>query len=180
MRIAITGGIGEGKSTVLAMLTEMGEATESADRIAREIFLEPATNAQIAAAAGLPAPVAPADLRGVLSTSDEVRAAVNRIMHPRIVDAIERSPARFVEVPLLIEACLYPRFDRVWGVTCGPEEQRKRLLERYADERIVSAMLASQLPTRTKIPFCDLIFRTNQPLETVRRLLSVALARLPA
>jgi dephospho-CoA kinase len=36
VRIAITGGIGEGKSTVLSLLAETGHSVASADAISRE------------------------------------------------------------------------------------------------------------------------------------------------
>jgi dephospho-CoA kinase len=63
-------------------------------------------------------------------------------------------------------------------VTCGPHQQRKRLMKRYGDAAHVDRMLATQLPSRAKIPFADMIVRTNAPLDHVRRLLSEALAEL--
>lgn len=178
--VAITGGIGEGKSTVLRMVAEMGYGVASADALAREIFLLPDVNAELAAIAGVPAPIAPAALREAIAVSDIARRQVNAVMHARIVNAIEASGADFVEVPLLLEAGLQGRFDRLWVVTCGPDEQRKRLLDRYGDEAHISALLSTQLPTRAKIPFADVIVRTNESLESVRRLVSEAVRQSSA
>ena len=174
MRVAITGGIGEGKSTVLTILGDLGHTTQSADSIAREIAAKPEVRAEIAALARLRNDFAPADLRDRLASSEALRRAINRLMHPLVMSAISRSDATFVEVPLLIEACLQSTFDQVWVVTCGAEEQRRRLLDRYSDPEHVERMLATQLPTRAKIPFAELVVRTNAPLEHVRRLLSAA------
>lgn len=79
-----------------------------------------------------------------------------------------------MEIPLLIEACLQGGFDRVWVVTCGADEQRRRLVERLGGEAGAEALLGSQLPTRAKIPFADVVIRTNQPEWSVKR--DVALA----
>lgn len=180
MRVAITGGIAEGKSTVLSMLAEAGHPAASADAVAREILSEPATRAALAEIAGLPLTFAPSELRQAIAASEAVRRAVNRLMHPAVMDRLAHSGATFFEVPLLVEACLQDRFDRIWVVTCGHEEQRRRLILRYGGEEHVDRMLAAQLPTRAKLPFADLIVRTNAPLDHVRRLLFSSVAELGA
>ncbi len=178
MRVAITGGVGEGKSTVLQFVADLGFAVASADAIAREVFSQPQVHSQIALAAGLTPPVAPADLRRVIASSPEIRRAVNRITHPRIHAAILSSPAQFLEIPLLIEACVYAQFECVWVVTCGAREQRRRLLARYGDASAVEAILGAQLPTRAKIAFANRVIRTNQPPGHVRGVVSEAVAEL--
>lgn len=172
-RIAITGGAGEGKSTVLGYLRELGHPIASADEIAREVFSLVAIQGRLAEIVGGRAPV----------TADQVRAAladpwrrrqINAITHPEIVRRLHEIEEGFVEIPLLIETCLQGGFDRVWVVTCGVEEQRRRLVERLGGEAAAEALLGSQLPTRAKIPFADVVIRTNQPEWSVKR--DVALA----
>jgi dephospho-CoA kinase len=172
MRVAITGGIGEGKSTVLGMLSELGAPTLSSDEVAREVFEEPATAKALAAIAGSNGSISRDELRQAIAGSADVRRAVNRLMHAQVMDVLLQSSAMFYEVPLLIEACAHGAFDRVWVVTCGPKMQRQRLLERYGDEHHVDALMRSQIPSRAKTCFADRIVRTNQPEESVRRLLS--------
>ncbi len=174
MRVAITGGIAEGKSTVLANLHSLGYSTASADEMAREVFAREDVQAQLAASTGLAAPLSPAGLREAISKEPDLRRAVNAIMHPLVHDLLETSVADFIEVPLLFEACIYGLFDRVWVVTCGESEQRRRLLERYGDD----AIIATQIASRAKTAFSDRIIRTNQPPETVSRLLSEAVTAL--
>lgn len=177
-RVGLTGGIGEGKSTVLAMIASEGYEVASADAIARELFSDPEVNSQLAEIAGLRGSISPAELRDAIGRSAETRRRVNRLMHPLVVGRISTGTARFIEVPLLIETCMQDSFDRIWVVTCGVVEQRKRLLERYRDPNTVSALLSAQLPTKAKIPFADSIFRTNSPVHHVNRSLSEALAGL--
>lgn len=165
-RLAVTGGIAEGKSTVLAHLREAGYETESADEIAREVFAGPEVQAFLGERLGSAAP----DLvRTAITSTSEFRRSMNAIAHPLILERLESSPAQVFEVPLLIEACLHFRFDRVWVVTCGPEEQATRLAKRFGDAATARAMLATQLPTAAKIPFADRVVRTNADKESVRR-----------
>jgi dephospho-CoA kinase len=181
MRVAITGGIAEGKSTVMAIVAELGHATASSDAIARRVFSEPEVQARLAAAAGLDAPaIAPAELRAAITASDAVRKRVNAIMHPRVRAAMDDSPARFHEVPLLIEACLYGRYDRIWVVTCGAEEQRRRLIARLGDPATADALIASQLPTAAKEAFADEIIRSDQSLDAMRAHVELLVSRVRA
>ena len=177
MITAITGGIGEGKSTVVGYLNELGYRTASADSFARDLFAEPGVNRQLAEVSGLPYPIAPHALRSKLLSDPEIRRSINRIMHPKVIEAIYSSNAQFVEIPLLIETCLFGRFDAIWVVTCGVDEQLRRLVDRYGSEIEAKHLMQTQLPTMAKIAFADEILRTNQAPEAVRRFVSQALAR---
>jgi dephospho-CoA kinase len=170
LRIAVTGGIAEGKSTVLGYLRDAGYDTISSDTVARELFETADLNEQLGRIAGLALPVSPAALRAAISNSPSIRREVNDLMHPAILARLKASSAPFLEVPLLIEACLQYEFDRVWVVTCGSQEQRARLLARYSDPEHVERLLRAQLPTTSKTPFSDFAVRTNAPEEAVRRL----------
>lgn len=175
--IAVTGGIAEGKSTVLGILRELGYETLSADGVAREIFIEPEVNQLLAWIAKVDPPVTPEVMREVLKNRPEVRRAVNRTLHPRVMERIASSSAHFVEIPLLIETCLQNECDGVWVVTCGKDEQIRRLVERYGESGSGRVLMAAQLPTSSKIPFADEVIRTNQSLPYVWRDVSNALAR---
>jgi dephospho-CoA kinase len=178
MRIAITGGIGEGKSSVVADLAAMGYRTASADAMARDVFGQEDIQASLAEAVSLPLPIDREALRATISREPAHRRMVNEITHPRILAMLLSSDATFVEVPLLLETCIQGHFHQVWVVTCGPEEQRKRLVERYGEGAQVDAIISSQLRTPAKTIFSDRIVRTNQPREHVRRLLSEAVKTL--
>jgi dephospho-CoA kinase len=177
MRVAVTGGIAEGKSTVLGYLAELGYETASSDLYARECFFDEGIQHQLANLLETQIPVSPDQLRPVLASSFQIRRAVNRAMHPLVVDRILASSAEFFEVPLLIETCLHPLFDEVWVVTCGLEEQLLRLAERYGEDQAM-LLIDSQLRTLSKTPFCDVEVRTNTPQETVKRFVGRAARRV--
>ena len=172
-QVAITGGIAEGKSTVLRYLRELGFAVDSSDRFARTAFESDAVQSSLAAILGGEQPVSPEMLRAQIG-DPTIRRKVNSLMHPVVWSAIQSSSARFVEVPLLIETCLQAHFDAVWVVTCGEQEQLRRLTQRLGDESTAEALIRTQLTSRAKIPFADRLIRTNQDESSVKRCVTLA------
>lgn len=177
MKLGITGGPGEGKSTVLSYLKEAGFATASADDFAREVFDDPSVQVQIAEALALRLPLDRHAVREAMLDEADKRIALNKVMHPLIRQKIRESDAVAIEVPLLVETCLQGEFDRIWVVTCGIEEQLRRLTERLGVRSEAERLVAAQLPTTTKCAFADRIIRTNGPSDTVRSLVIEAFAQ---
>lgn len=175
MRIALTGGIAEGKTTVLEAIGQMGIPTESADRVAARVLQQPEVRSAVASGLGLDGSFTREELRARITSDPTARRFLNRLMHRAVVEEMWRSPAVVFEVPLLVEACLFGRFDRVWVTCCGHEEQIRRLTERLGDRKEAQKMAALHLPTCVKAVFADRILRTDQPLglvlEDVRSLL---------
>lgn len=177
LNVAITGGIAEGKSTVLNYLKELGYTVASADEVAREVFESPPVQVKLADFLGRRGTVTPADLREHLFENSALRRKVNSLMHPLILSRLADMAPDFVEIPLLVETCMQGKFRRVWVVTCGVEEQRKRLALRFGKDTDLDAILSSQLPTEVKCAFADLIVRTNRPVEDVNRFITAAARR---
>jgi dephospho-CoA kinase len=166
MSVAITGGIAEGKSTVLGYLTRLGYPTASADVAAKDVFEDPTIQGGLAELLGVELPVKSDDLREAIASRPALRRQVNRLMHPAIMQRLFESKAAFVEVPLLFEACVHGRYDQVWVVTSGVDEQMRRLTRRVGQAEAVR-LLGVQLPTQAKEPFADHVIRTNRPEEAV-------------
>jgi dephospho-CoA kinase len=167
-RVGITGGIAEGKSTVLRYLREAGHRVGSADDCARTVMSDPEVRLEIARIAGLERDFQPVQLRDRLISDVGVRRAVNAAFHPRILAALQEAKADFVEVPLLIESVLLERFEAVWVVTCGAKTQWDRLIERTDDSALSKQLLAIQLPTEAKLPFATVVIRTNAARRSVK------------
>ena len=178
-RIAITGGVAEGKTTVLRMFESLGAQTMSSDQLAATL-LAPGTEVweqlirefgqAITAADGA---LARERLAALAFGDPAVRRRLNRIMHPAVVQALqarlsEPSPTPiFVEVPLLIEVALQGVFDAVVVVQATPALQRQRLMARGVPPQRARQILQAQLPTRCKTPFADWVIRTHRSLEYV-------------
>jgi dephospho-CoA kinase len=167
-RIGITGGIAEGKSTVLRYLREAGYRVASADDVARGLLRAPDVRSAVATAVGLPADFTAPDLRDRLIADGTARRAVNAVLHPLVLAGLAETGAEVLEVPLLIETALQGVFDEIWVVTCGPDEQRRRLIERVGSKALAQSILALQLPTSAKLPFAHVILRTNQSRRRVK------------
>lgn len=167
-RVAITGGIAEGKSTVLGYCRDAGYPVCSVDELARTVFDSDPVQTGLAKLLGQPFPIMRADVRKAIVASPVVRRALNHLTHPLLLDAIHKSDAAVFEVPLLVETCLLGEFDRIWVVTCGPEQQLERLSQRIGPQD-AKALIETQLPTRAKTPFADAIVRTNEPEHNVKR-----------
>lgn len=149
----------------------------SSDDVASQIFGEQRMQADLCALLNIPGPVGREELRTRILEKPEVRRSVNRLFHRSIARTILHSEAIVVEVPLLLEVALNDRFSRTWLVTCGPEEQARRLALRLGSNEAASALMASQLDAKVKTVFADLIVRTNQPQANVQRYVSLALEK---
>lgn len=165
--IAVTGGAAEGKSTVLRYIADAGFKTISADEVAAEVRSGKAVY-EFLEQYGLN----PEDREGIrtrLTSDRDFRRRLTHVMHPLIMERLESSGAHAVEVPLLFEACLHYQFREVWVVTCGRDEQLRRLVNRLGSVEQANQLLALQIPTRVKCAFAHRVIRTNQPESSVMR-----------
>lgn len=175
-KLAVTGGIAEGKSTVVGFLRDLGVSVVSADDTARELWNDPRIQDQISVRLGLPVPLSREAVREQIAEDPLARRAVNQVFHLPVTERLLQHPAQVAEVPLLIEACLQSLFDHVWVVTCGPEIQMERLVERVGNRVHAELLIETQLATCVKCAFADHVIRTDQPLSTVKHVVE-ALAR---
>ena len=169
--IGLTGAIAGGKSTVLAMLADLGLRTASSDTIAREVFLAEAIQETLRGRLGGEGPVSAAELRMALLGDPSIRRWTNRLIHPLVGERLAATGADVVEVPLLFEACLQGRYREVWTASCGEAERSRRLRERYGAEVDLRAFRRWQFDESTKECLADLTVRTDRPLRDVHSFL---------
>lgn len=173
MRIAVTGGIGSGKSSVTARLAEHGAVVIDADRIAREV-VEPGTPGLAAVVAEFGPGILTADgaldrpaLAAIVFADPERRRALEAIVHPlvgrRSQELLDAAPADAVvvyDVPLLAESSDFGRaggFDRVVVVTAPVETRVRRLVERGLTEADARARIAAQADDASRLAIADLV-----------------------
>ncbi len=176
-RIAITGGIAEGKSTVLAHLAELGYSTLSSDEIVRDLYRDPEIRQEVSRIAGLPSEAPSEALRDLIADDVQVRRKINRFIHPLVVSKLILSEALFHEVPLLYEVNLQKMYRGVWVVTCGIEIQKTRLRLRYGENVDSNRLLSTQLDSRIKKAHADYEIRTDLPFISVYHQLEIALGQ---
>lgn len=174
LQIGLTGGIGSGKSTVLAMLADLGAATADADAISRGLTaaggaaipaIREAFGADFITADGA---LDRARMRQQVFTHPEARQALEAIIHPRVAQALaahtqqaqaEGRPCLVLDIPLLVESGRWRRtLDRVMVVDCAPETQVQRVMARSGLARAeVEAILAAQATRAQRLAAADVV-----------------------
>ena len=173
MRIAITGGIGGGKSYVANYIKEKGYIVIDTDKIARESMKKGNSNyLNIVDQFGLDILDAGGEidrvkLRNIIFHDKEKRQLLNSITHPNIMKrAMEESQGSglyFIEVPLLFEENLESNFDKSWVVDCSEDTQIMRVLARSGlskDE--VLAIIRCQMSRKERIERADVVINSER------------------
>jgi dephospho-CoA kinase len=173
VRIAVTGGIGSGKSAVASRLAAHGAAVVDADRIAREV-VEPGTEGLAAVLAEFGPGILAADgtldrpaMAAIVFGDPERRAALEAIVHPlvgrRSAQLLADAPPGTVvvyDVPLLAETAgdalgRSSEFDAVVVVETSLETRVTRLVARGLSEADALARIAAQATDEQRRAIAD-------------------------
>ncbi|EIS3741032.1 dephospho-CoA kinase [Aeromonas hydrophila] len=166
--VAITGGIGSGKTTVANQFTELGIEVVDADVIAREV-VEPSTPALAAIAAHFGSEVITPDgqldrrrLRERVFTDPQAKGWLNALLHPLIRTEMQRqcaaarSPYCLLVVPLLVENRLTALANRVLVIDVDEATQIERTCRRDGVSREqAQAILAAQASRAERLAAAD-------------------------
>jgi len=157
LKIALTGGIACGKSSVSQIFKEIGVPIIDLDVIAREV-VEPDTQGLVELVSYFGDVILNVDktlnrqsLRQQLFDHPSKQQLIEEILHPKILEKMQRDIENLntqlviVEVPLLVEQNLSHLFDRAIVVDCSEQNQLKRLLQREnIDEDLAKTMISAQ------------------------------------
>lgn len=166
--VAITGGIGSGKTTVANQFAELGIEVVDADVIAREV-VEPGTPALAAIAAHFgPEVITPAGqldrrrLRERVFTDTQAKSWLNALLHPLIRTEMQRqcaaarSPYCLLVVPLLVENRLTALANRVLVIDVDEATQIERTCRRDGvSHEQAQAILAAQASRAERLAAAD-------------------------
>ncbi len=183
--LGVTGSIATGKSTVAAMLEELGARTIDFDVLSR-VVVEPGKPAWKDIVAFFGEQVLREDrtldrdkLREIVFNDMEKKKKLESFQHPRIGQEFmelvkqytDEDPNAIIQVvvPLLIEVNMHPLFHNLLMVYATEEEQKRRLMKRDdSTEEMALKMIRSQLSAEEKKGFCDLIVDNTGSLEETR------------
>ena len=180
LKLALTGSIGMGKSTVAAMFVEAGIPLFDADAEVRRLQSGGGPLVE-AIGARFPGTVLDGtvnrDLLGarVLGDRDEL-AALEVLVHPAVAEARTRfidehrdSPALLFDIPLLFETGGERAFDKVIVVSAPADVQRERVLARPGMTREkLAGILDRQMPDAEKRARADFVIETGGSLDETR------------
>jgi dephospho-CoA kinase len=180
--IALTGGIGSGKSSVAAILKELGAVIIDTDEIAHRLTAAGQPGAQ--AIGGQFGPdylrkdgaLDRERMRKLVFSDPQARKKLEAILHPMIRAEVNTTvreiagPYIVIVVPLLIETGAYRDLaQRTLVVDCSEKEQMTRVMHRNeltADA--VQAVMASQVSRAERIKHADDIIRNESTLAALR------------
>ena len=189
-KVAITGGLATGKSTLLKILAELGQTVLSCDDIVHLLYEEEPIKEELVRLLGNE--VLDRDRRvnkkailEKISRSDSLKKRLEEFIHNKVWEFLERRFAElkregikavFVEVPLLFEAGWEKRFDEVWVISCEKETQIKRLVEGGRSHLL--PLLESQLPLEEKVKRANRVFSSEVPISKLKEEVERALSYL--
>jgi len=172
--VAITGGIGAGKSEALAAFGRHGAATLSADEVVHDLI---AHDGDVRAA--LQARFGTLDrgrIADVVFEHGEELAWLEALLHPRVRERTDawlaqvEAPVAVVEIPLLYETGGETRFDKVMVVT-APEPIRQSRSAAAGGSRE-----ARLLPDAEKAARADYVYENSGSLQELDAFVAAVLA----
>lgn len=185
LNVALTGGIGTGKSVVMARFAELGAPVISADDVAHEV-IGAGTPGAAAVRARFGDDVMRPDgnvdrlrLAAIVFRDTPARRDLEAIIHPEVRAAIaawgeararDGATIAVAEIPLLFENQREMDFDRVVVTACAEDEQVRRVTARSGlavDD--VRQRIAAQLPLAEKVRRAHYVIWTDGSIDATRQ-----------
>jgi dephospho-CoA kinase len=181
IRIALTGSIGMGKSTVAKMFERAGVPVFDADAVVRALQ---APGGGLVERIGQVFPgcvrsgtLDRACLAAIVLADRDKLATLEKIVHPAVREARERfvaehpqAAALLFEIPLLFETAGEGEFDKIVVVSAPPEVQRARVLQRTGMTAAkLGSILVRQMPDAEKRAKADFVIDTGTDLSTTEK-----------
>ena len=181
IKVALTGGIGSGKSAAGDFFEDLGAVVVDADQLSRDV-IERGTDGfdELVATFGdeiLTNGILDRSKLGQIVFADPAaRKTLEAIIHPRVAEAfdeiIEDSPENAViiyQIPILVETKGQDRFDYVITVEATLENRISRLKNRGLKSYEIEARMKAQATDEQRAEIADLIFKNDGDLDSLLR-----------
>jgi len=194
MRVGLTGGVASGKSTVAAILAELGAVVVDADLLAREV-VAPGTPGLAAVVAEFGDGVLGADgsldrpaLGAVVFADEAARRRLEAIVHPLVRargrELEEAAPPGAVvvhDIPLLAETGQAAGFDAVVVVDVPVETQVERMVsQRGMSREDAEARIAAQATREQRLAVATYVVDNTGTREDLRDRVTEVFEKLTA
>ena len=179
--VALTGGIGAGKSTVAQNFAELGALVVDADQLAR-MAIERGSDgfAQVLLRFGdeiiLNGDIDRKKLAEIVFSDESARKDLEKIIHPRVQDTfaevvedLEHDDILIYEIPLLAETDAAEKFDYIITVEADIELRKARLLKRGLYISQIEKRMAAQASQESREAIADSVIRNDGDEDSLLR-----------
>jgi dephospho-CoA kinase len=179
--VALTGGIGAGKSTVAQNFAELGALVVDADQLAR-MAIERGTDgfAEVLLRFGdeiiLNGDIDRKKLAEIVFSDEGARKDLEKIIHPRVqatfaevVEDLEHDDILIYEIPLLAETDAAEKFDYIITVEADIELRKARLLKRGLYISQIEKRIAAQATQESREAIADSVIRNDGDEDSLLR-----------
>ncbi len=182
--VALTGGIGSGKSEAANIFAKLGVPVVDVDAISHALTNKPTPlTASIGAAFGADyltphGTLDRAKMRALVFSDTAAREKLNAILHPAIYDeALKQlqtntnAPYQVLAIPLLFENSGYlPHVQRILVVDCDEATQINRVMQRsQLSEAEIKQIIAAQIPRQERLRRADDVLENNENLQKLAK-----------
>ena len=179
--VALTGGIGSGKSLAGKYFAELGAIVVDSDELSRSV-IERGTSGfdEVVSSFGdeilSDGLIDRAKLAAVVFADTEKRKSLEKIIHPKVREAFESlvasSPKSSVvinQIPLLVETDGASRFQYVITVSAKEEARRERLLAKGFSNHEITKRLAAQVSDLERENIADAVLNNDRDQDSLLR-----------
>ena len=191
LRIAITGGIGSGKTVVTNYLEHLGFTVVDADVISREMTgpggcaIERIAEVIGPDIASIEKGISREYIRTLIFSNNEMKQKFEDIVTKSVIKTINRilkgyelsgKSAVFVAAPLLFEYDMQDDFDAIWLVVADETKRIARVAERDGlDAEMITKIMDSQLSDEEKSIRASDIIENNSTVDHLKDVVNVLL-----
>lgn len=179
--VALTGGIGAGKSTVAQNFAELGALVIDADQLAR-MAIERGSDgfAEVLLRFGdeiiLNGDIDRKKLAEIVFSDEAARKDLEKIIHPRVqaifaeaVEDLEHDDILIYEIPLLVETDATEKFDYIITVEADIELRKERLLKKGLYISQIEKRMAAQATQESREAIADYVIHNDGDEDSLLR-----------
>ncbi|MBM3743261.1 MAG: dephospho-CoA kinase [Actinobacteria bacterium] len=179
--IALTGGIGAGKSLVAELFADLGAICIDSDQLAREVIErgKPGFDEVIARFGDeilLDGEIDRSKLAAIVFQNADARRDLENIIHPKVRELATKltslageNAVVINEIPLLFETKGQDRFDLVITVEANIEDRRARLLTRGLKGYEIEKRIAAQATREERESISDFVIENDGDVPALER-----------
>ncbi|MFN3506854.1 MAG: dephospho-CoA kinase [Allorhizobium sp.] len=188
--IGLTGSIGMGKTTTAALFAEEGVPVNDADQVVHDLYRGEAVApiAELFPDAVIDGVVDRRRLSENLAKNPAKFGELEAIVHPLVRQREKEflrqqrdlgQPVALLDIPLLFETGAENRVDKIVVVSCGPDVQRQRVLDRPGmSEEKFNLIISRQMPDAEKRSRADYVIDTGHGIDKAREQVKTILEEL--